>query len=102
MFKHAGFYSSLLILLGGFFSSPAIFSAERYTVDGDQSFIRIAAKMCEPDLLKGEFGRVSGEIFLDEENLENSSVTAADAIFDHEFHKTDNIKDIVMGAQILN
>ena len=104
--KHAVFVGSLLALLCGLFSSPAVFSAERYVVDGDQSFIRIAAKMCEPDLLKGEFGRVSGEIILDEENLENSSVTisvtAADAIFDHEFHKTDNIKDIVMGKQILN
>lgn len=104
--KHSVFFGSLLVLLCGLFSSPAVFSAERYVVDGDQSFIRIAAKMCEPDLLKGEFGRVSGEILLDEENLENSSVTitvtAADAIFDHEFHKTDNIKDIVMGKQILN
>ena len=106
MFKHARLYGSLLILLCGLFSSPAVFSAERYTVDGDQSFIRIAAKMCEPDLLKGEFGSVSGEIILDEKNLANSSVTitvsAVDALFDHEFHKTDNIKDIVMGEQILN
>jgi polyisoprenoid-binding protein YceI len=62
--------------------------------------------MCEPDLLKGEFGRISGEILLDEENLEKSSVTitvtAADAVFDHEFHRTDNIKDIVMGEKILS
>ncbi|MEJ2180433.1 MAG: YceI family protein [Gammaproteobacteria bacterium] len=75
-------------------------------MDDEQSFVRIAAKMCEPDLLKGEFGRVSGEILLDEQNLENSSVTitvtAANAFFDHEFHRTDNIKDIVMGEKILN
>ena len=106
MHKHTGLYGSLLALLCGLFSSPTIFSAERYTVDSEQSFIRIAAKMCEPDLLKGEFGRLSGEILLDEDNLENSSVTitvtAADAFFDHEFHRTDNIKDIVMGKQILN
>ena len=106
MHKHTGLYGSLLALLCGLFSSSTIFSAERYTVDSEQSFIRIAAKMCEPDLLKGEFGRLSGEILLDEDNLENSSVTitvtAADAFFDHEFHRTDNIKDIVMGKQILN
>lgn len=106
MSKHSGFFGSLLVLFCGLFSSTAVFSAERYTVDSEQSFVRIAAKMCEPDLLKGEFGRVSGEIFLDEENLENSSVTitvtVADAFFDHEFHRTDNIKDIVMGEQILN
>ena len=106
MFNRARLYGSLLIFLCVFFSSPAVFSAERYTVDGDQSIIRIAAKMCEPDLLKGEFGSVSGEIILDEKNLENSSVTisvsAADALFDHEFHKTDNIKDIVMGKKILS
>jgi len=104
--KYFGFYGFLLPLLCGLFSSPAVFSAERYTVDSEQSFIRVATKMCVPDLLKGDFGSVSGEIILDEDNLENSSVsitvTAVDAIFDHEFHRTDNIKDIVMGAQILN
>lgn len=101
-----GFFGSLLVFLFGFFFPPAVFSAERYIVDGEQSFVRIAAKMCEPDLLKGEFGSVSGEILLDEEKLENSSVTitvsAADAVYDHEFHRTDNIKDIVMGEKILN
>ena len=103
--KNVKLYSFLLVFICGLFPTSAIFSAERYVVDGDQSFIRVAAKMCEPDLLKGEFGRVSGEILLDEKNLENSSVTitvtAADAIFDHDFHKTDNIRDIVMGEQIL-
>ena len=104
--EHSRYYGSLLVALCGFFFSPAVFSAERFIVDSEQSFIRIAAKMCEPDLLKGEFGRISGEILLDEENLENSSVTitvtAADAVFDHEFHRTDNIKDIVMGEKILS
>lgn len=104
--EHSRYYGSLLVLLCGFFFSSAVFSAERYIVDSEQSFIRIAAKMCEPDLLKGEFGRISGEILLDEENLEKSSVTitvtAADAVFDHEFHRTDNIKDIVMGEKILS
>ena len=106
MLEHSGFYGSLLVFLCGLFASPAVISVERYTVDGEQSFVRIAAKMCEPDLLKGEFGNVTGEILLDEENLEKSSVTitvtAADAIFDHEFHKTDSIKDIIMGEKILN
>ena len=104
--EHSGFFSLLLVLLCGLLLSPAVFSAERYTVDSEQSFVRIAAKMCEPDLLKGEFGHLSGEILLDEAKLENSSVTitvtAADAVFDHEFHRTDNIKDIVMGEKILN
>jgi polyisoprenoid-binding protein YceI len=104
--KHPEFYVSLLVFLCGLFFIPAVFSAERYIVDSEQSFVRIAAKMCEPDLLKGEFGRISGEIVLDEKNLENSSVvitvTAADAVFDHEFHRTDNIKDIVLGEKILN
>jgi polyisoprenoid-binding protein YceI len=106
MNKHAEIYGSLLVCLCGLFFSSAVVSAERYIVDGEQSFVRIATKMCEPDLLKGEFGRVSGEILLDETNLENSSVTinvtAADAVFDHEFHKTDSIKDIIMGEKILN
>jgi polyisoprenoid-binding protein YceI len=104
--ERSGIYGSLLVLLCGFFFSPSVFSVERYIVDSEQSFVRIAAKMCEPDLLKGEFGRISGEILLDEENLEKSSVTitvtAADAVFDHEFHRTDNIKDIVMGEKILS
>ena len=106
MLKHSRLYGFTLVFVCGLFSSPAVFSAERYIVDDEQSFVRIAAKMCEPDLLKGEFGHVSGEILLDEQNLENSSVTitvtAADAFFDHEFHRTDNIKDIVMGEKILN
>lgn len=105
MYKFSGSYGSLLVLISGLLISSTVLSAERYTVDGDQSFIRIAAKMCEPDLLKGEFGNISGEILLDEKNLENSSVSitvhATDAIFDHEFHRTDNIKDIVMGEKIL-
>ena len=104
-FEHSGICSSLVALICGLFFPPSVFSAERYTVDSEQSYVRIAAKMCEPDLLKGEFGNVSGEILLDEENLENSSVTitvtAADAIFDHEYHRTDNIKDIVMGEKLL-
>ena len=66
------YYIHMLLLICGFFYSTAVFSAQRYTVDGEQSFIRIATKMCQPDLLKGEFGSVSGEIILDEENLENS------------------------------
>ncbi|MGD8885149.1 MAG: YceI family protein [Gammaproteobacteria bacterium] len=74
-------------------------------MDSGQSFVRVATKMCEPDILKGEFGHVTGEILLDEANLKNSSVritvTAGDAYFDHEFHRTDNIKDIVMGEKIL-
>ncbi|WP_455221804.1 YceI family protein [Kaarinaea lacus] len=105
MISRAAIYGSLLTFLCGVFFSPEVISAERYIVDGEQSFVRIATKMCEPDLLKGEFGHVSGEIILDEANLEKSSVTitvtAGDAVFDHEFHKTDNIKDIVMGEKIL-
>ncbi len=104
--KYASLKKSLPVLLCGLSFSFAAFSAERYTVDGEQSFVRIAAKMCEPDILKGEFGHVSGEILLDEENLEKSrvsiTVTAADAVFDHEFHRTDNIKDIVLSEKILN
>ena len=104
--EHSRYYGSLLVFLCGLFFASMAFAAERYIVDSEQSFVRIAAKMCEPDLLKGEFGRISGEILLDEKNLEKSSVTitvtAADAVFDHEFHRTDNIKDIVMGEKILS
>ena len=105
MQKISGKYGSLFVLICGLSISPAISAADRYIVDSDQSFVRVATKMCEPDLLKGEFGRVSGEILLDEDNLENSTVTitvsAADALFDHEYHRTDNIKDIIMGEKIL-
>lgn len=87
-------------------SAPAGHAAERYTIDRDQSFVRIAAKMCEPDILKGEFGSVTGEIVLDETHLENSrialTISTGDAAFDHEFHRSDNIKDIVMGEKLLN
>lgn len=104
--KLSGFYGYLVVFLYGLFSSSTVFSAERYIVDSEQSFVRIAAKMCEPDLLKGEFGNVSGEIFLDEENLENSriniTVTAVSAVFDHEYHRSDHIETIVMGAKLLN
>lgn len=106
MLRHCKFQGALIVLICGVFFSPLAFSLDRYTVDSEQSFIRIAAKMCEPDLLKGEFGNVSGEILLDEQNLENSkvsiTVTGTDAVFDHEFHRTDNIKDIVMSNKILN
>jgi polyisoprenoid-binding protein YceI len=105
MVKHSVFHRASLFLFCGFFASTAVFSAERYVVDSGQSFVRVATKMCEPDILKGEFGHVTGEILLDEANLKNSSVritvTAGDAYFDHEFHRTDNIKDIVMGEKIL-
>jgi len=105
IYKYSVSYISLLLLLGGLVAAPDAFPAERYIIDSDQSFVRIAAKMCEPDLLKGEFGHVSGEILLDEKNLENSSVSitvsARDAVFDHDFHRTDNIRDIVMGEKIL-
>lgn len=97
---------TLSVLLFGFCITPVVFSADRYVVDSEQSFVRVAVKMCEPDILKGEFGNISGEIFLDESNLQNSSVditvSAGNAVFDHEFHRTDNIKDIVMGKKILN
>lgn len=97
---------ALWILLLGAWLGPGAHAAERYTVDRAQSFVRIAAKMCEPDVLKGEFGDVSGEIRLDETNLENSSITltlnVADVVFDHEFHRTDNIKDIALGERLLN
>ena len=91
--------------VGVFFLSHPAVAAQRFVIDTDQSFVRIAVKMCEPDLLKGEFGAVSGEVFLDETHLENSRVTltvsATDAVFDHEFHRSDNIYDIVMGGKIL-
>jgi len=104
--KRTRFNLPALVLLFGLSISVDSHSAERYVVDSEQSFVRVATKMCEPDLLKGEFGKISGEILLDEDNLENSSVSitvsAAEAVFDHEFHRTDNIKDIVMGEKILN
>jgi polyisoprenoid-binding protein YceI len=105
MSKRAGLYGPLSILLCGLLVCPAAFAADRYTVDSEQSFIRVATKMCEPDLLKGEFGHVTGEILLDEDKLEKSSVTltvtVADAVFDHDLHRTDNIRDIIMGKKIL-
>ena len=105
MCKNAGLNSILLVLVNCLIFSSAGFSAERYVIDSEQSYVRIATKMCEPDLLKGEFGKVSGEIILDETNLEDSrvniTVSAIDAVFDHEFHRTDNIKDIIMGEKIL-
>ena len=105
MSEKSGIYRRLSLLLAGLLCSFPVFCADRYVVDSEQSFVRIATKMCQPDLLKGEFGNVTGEILLDENNLENSSVNitvdAVDALFDHEFHRTDNIKDIVMGEKIL-
>ncbi len=64
-----GFFGCIETVLCGIVCTPAAFSGERYTVDGEQSFVRIAVKMCEPDLLKGEFGNISGEILLGEENV---------------------------------
>ena len=102
MKKHFYFLSLTLALSS---LSTSAHSAEKYTVDSEQSFVRVATKMCEPDILKGEFGVVEGEIILDESDLSNSSVSisvsVANAVFDHEFHRTDNIKDIVMGEKIL-
>lgn len=103
--QFCGFFGCIATALCGIVCAPAASAGETYTVDGEQSFVRIAVKMCEPDLLKGEFGNISGEIFLDEENLAKSRVaitaTAGDVLFDHEFHRSDNIKDIVLGEKIL-
>lgn len=105
MANDSSFSVRTLLLVCCMMWAPVILSAERYVIDGEQSFVRIAAKMCEPDLLKGEFGDVSGEILLDEINLEKSrvsiTVAATNAVFDHEFHQTDNIKDIVLGEKLL-
>lgn len=80
--------------------------AVTYIIDPEQSHIRFAAKMCEADLLMGEFHRLSGTIELDETHPENTrvevSVDASSATFNKEYHREDHIDSIVKGEKFLH
>jgi len=77
-----------------------------YELENEQTRVKFASKMCEPDLLMGEFGNVKGTIYFDEENVENSEVfveiDAMSATFNKEFHGEDHIDTIVKSAKFLN
>ncbi len=105
MMKFPKLFVSAMVI--AYLSTTSVaYPAERYVVDTEQSFIRIAAKMCQPDILKGDFVDVTGEVLLDEEDLEKSSVklivNTGSAVYDHEYHLSDNINDIVSSDKILN
>jgi len=77
-----------------------------YQLDPDQSHVRFADKMCEADLLMGDFRGVKGTIWLDEEHPENSrvdvTIDARSGVYNKEMHKGEAIKAIMEGKNFLN
>src|SRR6185295_14141066 len=86
------------------FATPAL--ADTYVIDPAQTRVRIAVKMCEADLLIGDFVDVEGKFSFDEKEVEKSQVgvniKAASGKYNHEMHKTDPIKSIIEGEKILD
>ncbi len=81
-------------------------AAERYEIDNEQTHIKFAAKMCEADLLMGQFHKVEGSFLLDEEYPEHSSVSLLihpeSATFSKEYHREDHIDTIVKSEKFLH
>lgn len=88
------------------FPLQAYAAGQTYIIDPDQTHVRFAAKMCEADLLMGEFADVQGNIYFDENDVTSSRVNviidAASASFNKEYHHDDHIETIVEGEKFLN
>ncbi len=95
----------LLIFL---LAAPALAHAAPviYQIDPDQSHVRFADKMCEADLLMGDFRGVKGNIWLDERHPEKSrvevTIDARSGVYSKEMHKGEAIKAIMEGKNFLN
>lgn len=94
--------SALLLAL----AHPAAAKPLTYDIDPGQTQVRFAVKMCEADILMGEFQDVQGTILFDEENPSASKVDvtihADSAHYSKEYHKEDHLKTIIDGEKILN
>ena len=94
------------LVLGFFLPASARADEAAYRLDPDQSHVRFADKMCEADLLMGDFRGVKGTIWLDEENPEKSrvdvTIDARSGVYSKEMHKGEAIKAIVEGKNFLN
>lgn len=96
-----------LILALGMLLPPSVQAATvAYNFDPDQTHVRFADKMCEADLLMGDFRGVKGAIWLDEEHPEKSrvevTIDARSGVYSKEMHKGEAIKTIIEGKNFLN
>ena len=86
-------------------SSPALAEGALYRLDPDQTNVRFATKMCEADLLIGDFQDIQGEFYFDEAQPEQSyvhvTIAAKDTLYNKTMHKEDTIKDIIDSEKIL-
>lgn len=77
-----------------------------YNLDPEQTHVRFADKMCEADLLMGDFRNVSGAIWFDEKHPEKSRVNvtidARSGVYSKTMHKGETIKSIIEGKNFLN
>ncbi len=100
------FYRFILLTVLIAFSTPAMAGGRLYDIEKEKTHVRFVAKMCTADVLKGEFEELSGQIFFDQKNPENSRVEAtlaADSLLlDKEFHGDHHIKTIVESKLFLN
>lgn len=95
-------FFAFLVLL----PAEAMAKGQLYKIDNDQTHVRFASKMCEADLLLGEFAKVGGEIYFDEndpsKSYANIEIDPSSAGFNKEYHGEDHIETIVKGKKFLN
>ncbi|HTK84476.1 MAG TPA: YceI family protein [Patescibacteria group bacterium] len=96
----------LLILVGCVLPASAQAATAAYKLDPDQSHVRFADKMCEADLLMGDFRGVKGTIWFDEEHPDKSrvevTIDARSGVYSKEMHKGEAIKTIIEGKNFLD
>ena len=83
----------------------ALFGPKLYDIDNGETRVSFVTKMCTADILQGEFEKLSGQIYFDRENPENSwaevILDATSLSFDKESHGDHHIKTIVEGEHLL-
>ena len=77
-----------------------------FKLDPTQTKVKFVTKMCEADILEGEFQEVSGTFYFDEQAPEKSwvkvTLTPASLLYSREFHRDDHIKTIIESEKLLN
>jgi len=98
-------YIFTLILIA-FMPFTAAASGNLYTLDPTQTKVKFATKMCEADILEGEFQDVTGTFYFDETAPEKSwvevTIVPASTVYSRDFHRDDHIKTIIDGEKLLN
>jgi polyisoprenoid-binding protein YceI len=95
-----------IAILAGLWSASVHAAVVAFTLDPEQTHVRFADKMCEADMLMGDFGGVKGTIWLDEQKPEQSRVEvvidARSGVRSKDIHKGETIKSIIEGKNFLN